>query len=122
MLFVAFHAKPLRPALRRSAATDDPKHYLHLHTNGYVAILALPSDSGTPESGGIAPLTFQKGVHGSGGLFDNSIISNFMVCHDRIETNLLQLFKHPENSQWFSIIYVIIFEINIVAEQKQAYW
>jgi len=36
-----------------------------------------------------------------------------------IATNLLQLFMHPENSQWFSTIFVI-FEVNIVAEQKQA--
>jgi len=32
----------------------------------------------------------------------------------------LQLFVHPENSEWFSIIFVIIFKVNIVAEQKQA--
>jgi len=38
----------------------------------------------------------------------------------RLETNLLQLFVHPEDSEWFSIIFVIIFEVNIVAEQKQA--
>jgi len=43
-----------------------------------------------------------------------------MVDKDRLETNLLQLFAHPENSEWFSIIFVIIFEVNIVAEQKQA--
>ena len=38
---------------------------------------------------------------------------------DRQETILLQLFEHPENSEWFSIISIIIFEVNIVAEQKQ---
>jgi len=38
----------------------------------------------------------------------------------RLETNLLQLFAHPEDSEWFSIIFVIIFEVNTVAEQKQA--
>jgi len=43
-----------------------------------------------------------------------------MVYKDRIEANLLQLFAHGENSEWFSIIFVIIFEVNIVAEQKQA--
>jgi len=45
-----------------------------------------------------------------------------MVYQDRIETNLLQLFAKQENSEWFSIISVIIFEVNIVAEQKQKYW
>jgi len=38
----------------------------------------------------------------------------------RLKTNLLQLFAHPEESEWFSKIFVIIFEVNIVAEQKQA--
>jgi len=32
----------------------------------------------------------------------------------------LQLFAHPENSEECSIISVIIFEVNIVSEQKQA--
>jgi len=43
-----------------------------------------------------------------------------MVHQLRVETNLLQLFAHPENSKQFSIISVIIFEVNIVARQKQA--
>jgi len=37
-----------------------------------------------------------------------------MVCQDRPETNLLQLFGHPENSEWFSVIFIIISEVNIV--------
>jgi len=49
-------------------------------------------------------------------------MGNFMVYQDRIETNLLQLFAKQENSEWFFIISVIIFEVNIVAEQKQKYW
>jgi len=44
---------------------------------------------------------------------------NFMVYHDRLETNSLQLFRHPENSEWFSIISGIIFEVDIADEQKQ---
>jgi len=44
-----------------------------------------------------------------------------VVYQDRIDTNLLQLFAHPEDSKWFSIIYVVTFEVNVVAEQKQAY-
>jgi len=39
-----------------------------------------------------------------------------MVYQDRIETNLLQPFAHPEISERFSIISCIIFEVNIVAE------
>jgi len=34
----------------------------------------------------------------------------------------LQLFTHPQHSEWFSTLSVIIFEVNIVAEQKQTYW
>ena len=52
-------------------------------------------------------------------VFHNSIIGNFVVYQDRPEINLLQLFGHLENSEWFSIIFVIIFEVNIVDEQKE---
>ena len=51
--------------------------------------------------------------------FHNSVIGNFMIHQDRLETNLLQLFRHSENSELFSIISVIIFEVNIVDELKQ---
>jgi len=47
--------------------------------------------------------------------FHDSIVDNFMFYQDKLETNLLQLFAHPDNSEWFSIIFAIIFEINIVA-------
>jgi len=30
--------------------------------------------------------------------------------------------KSKKKSEWFSIISVITFEVNIVAEQKQKYW
>ena len=53
--------------------------------------------------------------------FHNSIIGNFMFYQDQLETYLLQLFGHPENSEWFSILYVAIFEVNIVDEQKQTW-
>jgi len=36
--------------------------------------------------------------NGGGGAFHNSNIRNFMVYEDRLETNLLQLFAHPEKS------------------------
>ena len=49
-----------------------------------------------------------------------STISNLMVYQDRNETNLLQLFAHPETSECFSIISGVIFDVNIVVEQKQA--
>jgi len=52
--------------------------------------------------------------------FHENIIGNFMASQDRIETNLLQLFAYRATSDWFSIISGIIFEIDIVAEQKQA--
>jgi len=42
-----------------------------------------------------------------------------MVYQDQIETNLLHAFAHPETSEWFSINSCIIFEVNIVAEQKR---
>jgi len=58
-----------------------------------------------------------NGVHDGGrGDFYKSIIGNFMVYHDRIETKLLELFAHPETSEWFSRISGIIFEVDIVSE------
>jgi len=69
--------------------------------------------------GGITPFPF-KGANGADMHFHNSIIGNFMVDQYRPETNLLQLFALPENSEWFSLISVIIFEGNIADEQKQA--
>ena len=43
-----------------------------------------------------------------------------MVYQDRLETCLLQLFSHPDTSEWFSIISVMNFQVNNVAEQKHA--
>jgi len=37
----------------------------------------------------------------------NITVGNFMVYQDPLETSLLQLFVHPENSEWFSIISVV---------------
>ena len=49
-----------------------------------------------------------------------SFIVNVMVYKDRPETNLLQLIAHPQNSYWFSTISAIVFEVKVVAAQKQA--
>jgi len=68
---------------------------------------------------GIVPMPFHKGATGAKVPFYKSIRGNFMVYQDRFETNSLQLFAHPETSEWFSIIYVFIFEANIFAEQKE---
>jgi len=54
--------------------------------------------------------------------FHGSIIGHFMVYKVRLETNLLRVFAHPENSEGFSIIFAIIFEVNIVAGQKKHNW
>jgi len=44
-----------------------------------------------------------------------------MVDQDRLETYFLQLFTHPETSRViFYDLSIIIFEVNIVAKQKQA--
>jgi len=61
---------------------------------------------GKPERGGMtgafSPCPFKRGATGAEVLFHNRIIGNFMVFEDRLETNLLQLFAHPENSERFS--------------------
>jgi len=50
--------------------------------------------------------------------FHNSIIGSFMVYQDRLEANSLQLFAHSETSECFSKTSVIIFEVDIVDENK----
>jgi len=46
-----------------------------------------------------------------------------MFYHDRIATDLLQLFAHPENTKcYFCIVSDVIFEAHIVSEQKKACW
>jgi len=66
----------------------------------------------------------QRGITGQRGWMWLFIIAyhtgNFMVYQDLLETNLLQLFTQPENSEWFSISFGIIFAFNIASEQKQA--
>ena len=53
---------------------------------------------GTPDTGALTPCPFNRGVTGAEVLFRNSTIGNLMFYHDRLETNLLQLFAHPDNS------------------------
>ena len=100
----------------------------------FTPVVSEPQREGTPESGcrtGAFPLLFHKGAEMSfykrGATwaevsFFKSIIGNFIVYNDWIETNLLQLFAHAETSEQFSVISGIIFEVSIkiVAEHKQA--
>jgi len=52
------------------------------------------------------PYPIKRGATGAVMPFYNSIIRNFIVNQEQFETNLLQLFAHPENSKCFSIISV----------------
>jgi len=45
-------------------------------------------------------------------------MGNFMIYQDGLETIFLQLFAHPEHSEYFSIISVIIFGVNIFLRNK----
>jgi len=51
--------------------------------------------------------------------FYKSIIDNFMVYQDRIETNLLQAFAHLQTSEWFSIILVLIWRSTLLLNRNQ---
>jgi len=78
---------------------------------------------GTPERGwmtGALSLPLESGETGEQVHLHYSIISNFMIYQDRPERSLLQLFAHTYNSEWFSIISIIIFEVNFVAEHMNA--
>ena len=88
------------------------------HNGTHKPVSVLPP--GTPEYGGISPLPFQKRGNVGGGTFSWQCHRQFMVDQDWLETNLLQLFSHPEKSEWISAISGTIFEVNVVDEQKQA--
>jgi len=73
-----------------------------------------------PENGGIAPVPFQKWATGVEEPFHTSMkAGNFILYHGGLETHLLQLFAHSANSEWSSIISVIVFAVTIIDEQKQ---
>jgi len=67
-------------------------------------------------------LPFRKGSNGADVSFHNNIIGNFIVCQDRIETDLLKLCAHPENSEWFSVISVIIVEVKLLLNRNKHNW
>jgi len=73
-------------------------------------------------TGAFPPCPFKRGATVAGCLFHSIIMGDVMFYQDRTEINLLQPFAHPENSDWFSIISVIISEVSAAAEQKKAYW
>ena len=81
--------------------------------------------SGTSENGSmeaaLSRCPFKMETTGLGVLFHNSIMGNFMAYQDRLEVNSLQLFAHPGNWKCFSIIFDIIFAVDIVDENKQTY-
>jgi len=70
--------------------------------------------------GGAAPLLFEREGNGGKGALHTSIISNFMIYQDQFEAYLFQLFARTKNSEWFSIISVIRFEVNVVAKHVNA--
>ena len=69
----------------------------------------------------LSPFFSKRRATGPEVSFHNRIIGNFIVYQDRIGRNLLKICVHPENSDWFSIISFITFDVNIVVEQKQTY-
>jgi len=78
-------------------------------------------DAGTfVHYGGTSPCPSEAGVTGAQVSLHNRIKRNFMIYQDRLETKLLQLFVHTQNSEGFSLILVVSFEVNIVAEHANA--
>jgi len=92
---------------------------LHYYRSGLIILTS--SGAGERVHDGVFPPPIHKGGNGDVGSFlCGSIAGNFMVYQDRLETNLLQLFAHPETSERFSVISDTAFEVNIAAGQKQA--
>ena len=72
--------------------------------------------------GGIASWPFKMEATGAEVPFDNSITGYLTVYQDQLE-KIYCSFSPTQKIQnvFFFIIFVIIFEVNIVAEQKQAH-
>jgi len=66
--------------------------------------------------GALSLCPLKGGATGAQVHLHTNIISNFMIYQDQFEANFLQLFAHTEISEWFFIIFVISFEVNIVAK------
>ena len=65
-----------------------------------------PRDAG--ERGHCFPCSFKREATGAEVTFHDSITGNFMIQH-LFETNVLQLFTHPQHSEWFSTLSAIIY-------------
>jgi len=54
--------------------------------------------------------------------FHSSIIDNFLAYKDWLETNLLQLFGHPEYSEWFSKILLLFLRSALLMNRNKHFW
>jgi len=69
---------------------------------------------------GHCPFPFIRGTTGAEMPFHRSVIGNFMVYQDRLETFIAAIRTARNLRVVFYNLSVIIFEVNIVAEHKQA--
>jgi len=62
---------------------------------------------------------FERRAMGTDVPFYSGIVGDFIVYRDRIETDLLKLCTHPENSEWFSVIFFIIFRSTLLLNRNK---
>jgi len=77
------------------------------------SIISNFRDAGEGGNDGVLPLPLWEGGNRGRRAFHNRLTKNCMVFQDKLETNLLHLFAHSQNSEWFSINFAIIFEEKI---------
>jgi len=65
---------------------------------------------------------FKSGTTRAEVLYHNSIIGKIMFYQDLLETNLLQLFGDPENSEWFSIILLWFLWSTLLINRNKRYY
>jgi len=97
-------------------------HHSFQHTHIGVCFMFMSNQgrrNGGTIQGHCPPSTLKGGQRGHKCPY-TSIISNLMIYQHQLETNLLQLFGHTWNSECFSIISVISFEVNILAKHVNA--
>jgi len=75
---------------------------------------------GTPENGGItggiSSPVLSKGKHGGRANFSSQYHREFLE-EDLVKTNLLQLFTHPQHSEWFSNFLLLFFKSTLLLKE-----
>jgi len=70
---------------------------------------------------GVSSSSFIRGATGAEVPFYKSMIGNCMVYHDRIESNLLQIFAHPETLGFLQFLLLFLGSTSLLNRNKHSW-